>query len=194
MNDEIYYHGSGSLFTSFDLTHALEGDGKMKFGYGVYVTSAYPSAARYSAANDEWSKHYVFTIAVPAKTDDNYIAFKKPVSHAIIARAESALQTTFPAKATADGKDFRKFLAKHFAPKDVSDKKAATIEGERLASLFLVSIGVEFIEWPYNWKNPEAGQNRAILDDKKVKILQVDAIELDHKKNLIPDSVQKIEL
>lgn len=36
MNEsEIFYHGSGVLFDDFDLSHALEGDGKVKFGYGV---------------------------------------------------------------------------------------------------------------------------------------------------------------
>lgn len=42
---ETFYHGSTRLFDSFDLSHALEGDGKIKFGYGVYVTSSYDSAA-----------------------------------------------------------------------------------------------------------------------------------------------------
>lgn len=31
----IFYHGSSVLFTRFDLSHVLEGDGKVKFGYGV---------------------------------------------------------------------------------------------------------------------------------------------------------------
>ena len=35
---EIFYHDSSVLFDKFDLAHALEGDGKVKFGYGVYVT------------------------------------------------------------------------------------------------------------------------------------------------------------
>ena len=34
-NKEIFYHGSGVMFDSFDLEHALEGDGKVKFGYGA---------------------------------------------------------------------------------------------------------------------------------------------------------------
>ena len=29
----IFYHGRSVLFDSFDLAHALEGDGKAKFGY-----------------------------------------------------------------------------------------------------------------------------------------------------------------
>jgi hypothetical protein len=33
------------LFKKFDIAHALEGDGKAKFGFGTYVTESYTSAA-----------------------------------------------------------------------------------------------------------------------------------------------------
>lgn len=77
---EIYYHGSGILFEYFDLSHALEGDGKVKFGYGVYVTSSNGSVAHYSGSNEAWDKHFVYTLRIPAKRPDNYIAFKQPVN------------------------------------------------------------------------------------------------------------------
>lgn len=67
------------------------------------------------------------------------------------------------------------------------------LEGERQALRFLLSIGVEFIEWPYNWKNPALGQNRAVLDDKKIKIVRVDSVKLDEKKKLIADSISQIK-
>lgn len=35
---ETFYHGTSALFKKFDLARALEGAGKVKFGYGVYVT------------------------------------------------------------------------------------------------------------------------------------------------------------
>lgn len=53
-----YYHGSHKLFDKFDLSHVLEGDGKIKFGFGVYVTSKYESAVHYSASNKSASEHY----------------------------------------------------------------------------------------------------------------------------------------
>ena len=193
MKNEIFYHGSGLLFPAFDLSHALEGDGKVKFGYGVYVTSAYSSAAHYSGSNDSWDYHYVYTVEIPAKTDDNYIAFKQPVNPIIISKIEDKLQITLPDKAIEDGKELRKFLAKRLTPKEVSDKKVAGLEGERQASRFLLSVGVEFIEWPYNWKNPALGQNRAVLDDTKVKIVRVDSVNLDEKKKLIADSITHIK-
>lgn len=40
----IFYHGSSVLFPRFNLSHVLEGDGKVKFGYGVYLTSSFKSA------------------------------------------------------------------------------------------------------------------------------------------------------
>ena len=35
---ETFYHGTSVLFKQFDIAHALEGDGKAKFGFGTYVT------------------------------------------------------------------------------------------------------------------------------------------------------------
>ena len=62
---EKFYHGSSVLFKEFDLCHALVGDGKVMFGYGVYVTSSYRSAAHYAGANKNASKHYVYMVEVP---------------------------------------------------------------------------------------------------------------------------------
>ena len=45
---ETFYHGTSVLFKKFDIAHALEGDGKAKFGFGTYVTEAYTSAAHYA--------------------------------------------------------------------------------------------------------------------------------------------------
>lgn len=193
---EVFYHGSGILFDSFDLNHALEGDGKVKFGYGIYVTSRYESAAHYSGANDAWYKHFVYTIRIPAKRADNYIAFKQPVNSDIVARAEKKLDISIAGKYIADGKELRKFLADIFSREMAKASGEMSQEfrlaGEKAASEFLLSIGVEFIEWPYNWTNPDKGSNRAILDDSSVKIIQVDEVRLDEKKQLIPDSRTKI--
>lgn len=108
----IFYHGSSVLFTRFDLSHVLEGDGKVKFGYGVYLTSSFRSAAHYSGSNKNASTHYVYTVEVPELTDDNHIDFKQPVHPDIVFRAEQKLGYTIPQKFTLDGKDFRKHLAK----------------------------------------------------------------------------------
>ena len=61
-------------------------------------------------------------------------------------------------------------------------------------SEFLASIGVEYIEWPYNWKNPSQGSNRAILNDSKIRIVKIDSVMLDDKKKLIPGSETEVKL
>ena len=182
---QTFYHGSSVLFSKFDLAHALEGDGKVKFGYGVYVTSHYRSAAHYAGANPASTSYYVYTVEVPDIREDNYITFKQPVNPIIVSKAEEKLGESIPEKFINDGKDFRKFLAKKLTGK-------VDLEGEKAASAFLVNIGVDFIEWPYNWKNPALGTNRAILDDNNVKIVRVDQIELDNKKQLIEGSQKPI--
>ena len=60
---EIFYHGTSVLFKKFDLAHALEGDGKAKFGFGTYVTEAYTSAAHYAynKKRPENKDYYVYS-------------------------------------------------------------------------------------------------------------------------------------
>ena len=178
---ETFYHGSSVLFSKFDLAHALEGDGKVKFGYGVYVTSHYRSAAHYAGVNLSAQQFYVYTVEVPDMKEDNYIAFKQKVNPAIVRRAEERLGEKIAEKFVHDGKVFRKFLAKRLMGK-------VDLEGEKTASAFLLSIGVDFIVWSYSWKNPALGTNRAILDDNKVRIVKVERVELDAKKQLVEGS------
>lgn len=196
----IFYHGSSVLFSKFDLAHALEGDGKVKFGYGVYLTSSFKSAAHYSGANKSATIHYVYTVEVPEMTEDNHIDFKKHVHPNIIERAENKLGISIPQKVTLDGKDFRKFLAKYFEKQICIDLaegpmvKALQLAGEQHASEFLTSIGVVFIAWPYSWKNPDLGLNVAVLNENNVKIIKAYQVELDNKQQLVVGSEKEIEL
>lgn len=79
----------------------------------------------------------------------------------------------------------------HDTPKKMTSK--TTVEGEKLASQFLLSIGVELIEWPFTWAKPEGDKNYAVLDDRKVTIKCIDKVELDDKKQLIPGSEIRIK-
>lgn len=184
---ETFYHGSSSLFKEFDLSHALEGDGKVKFGYGVYVTSQYRSAAHYAGANAAAKKFYVYTVEIPVIKEDNYIAFKEAVKTAIVRRAEQKLGEAIPENMTRDGKDFRKYIAKRLTGK-------VDLEGEKAASSFLLDLGVEFIIWPYCWKNSQLGTNRAVLNHRHIKIVKVDEVELDAKKQLIEGSQKQVDI
>ncbi len=183
----IYYHGSSVLFPEFDLSHVLEGDGKVKFGFGVYLTSSFKSAAHYSGANKTATTHYVYTIEIPEITETNHIAFKTPVHSEIVKKAEEKLGDTIPQKYTLDGKEFRKFLAKKLGG-------SSDVQSEKLASEFLNNIEVEYITWPYNWRNPDLGLNVAVLNDKKIEILKVHKVELDDKQQLIAGSEKEVSI
>ena len=196
----LYYHGSSALFNRFDLAHVLTGASKVKFGYGVYLTSSFKSAAHYSGANKDAVTRYVYTVEIPEITEDNHIAFKQPVNPDIVARAQEKLSCAIPAKVTLDGKDFRKFLAKHFegqlcmAPFGEIDKSTYQLQGEKLASEFLTTIGVNFITWPYSWKNPALGINVAVLDENNINIIKVEQVELDAKQQLIAGSEKEVTI
>lgn len=184
----IFYHGSSVLFDSFSLAHALEGDGKVKFGYGVYVTEKYESAAHYAynKKRPENTDYYVYTVEIPDRTEDNCLPLMKgvPVPASIVELTEAKLGETLPPEAKAEGIPFRKYLANILAGnrksvKQMTDK--ASVEAEKAASEFLLGIGVELIEWPYTWAKPDAEKNMAVLDDAKVRIVKTEKVDLDPK-------------
>lgn len=73
---EAYHGTSAGIFDSFSLSHALEGDGKVKFGWGVYVTEKYGTAAHYAfnKHRPENKEFYVYTVSIPDRTDDNCLS------------------------------------------------------------------------------------------------------------------------
>ena len=198
----IFYHGSSVLFDRFDLEHALEGDGKVKFGYGVYVTEKYARAAHYAFTKKrpENSDYYVYTVEIPDRTPGNCLSLLKgvPVADSIIARTEERLGEGVPPEARAEGIPFRKYLANFLTGGKTSTAKMtakATVEGEKAASEFLDSIGVDLIEWPFNWQKPDAEKNMAVVDDRKVRILKIEKIGLDPKgHHLIDGSAVPVKL
>ena len=197
----ISFHGSSVLFDSFDLSHALEGDGKAKFGYGVYVAGTYESAAHYAfnKKRPENTDYYVYTVEVPDYNEDNCLSLLKeqPVAESIVRRAEEKLGEAIPAEAKVEGKFFRKYLANRVTGNTKSVNKMidkAMVEGEMAASAFLKEIGVELIRWPHSWTNPEGEMNLAVLDEAKARIVKIEKVELDPEKHqLIPGSEKLIK-
>ena len=189
------------LFDKFDLGHALEGDGKAKFGYGVYVAGTYESAAHYAfnKKRPELRDYYVYTVEIPDQTADNCLPLLKkvPVPPSIVARAEKKLGEAVPAEATVEGIPFRKYLANRLtgateSVRQMTDK--ATVEGEKAAAAFLLSIGIELIEWPHVWAKPDGEKNLAVLDDAKVCIRKIEKVDLDEKRHqLVPGSQRLIK-
>lgn len=195
-----FYHGSSAEpFDKFSLEHALEGDGKVKFGWGVYVTEKYTTAAHYA-----FNKHrpenrdfYVYTVEIPDRTDDNCLSLLKgvPVTDSIVNRVEAKLGEPVPAEAKVEGIPFRKYLANKLIGQNMPVKKMidkATVAGEKAASEFLSSLGVDLIEWPYNWQKPEAEKNLAVLDDRNVCIVRIEKVELDPKGHQLIEGSQQI--
>lgn len=195
----IFYHGSSVLFDAYDLSHALEGDGKVKFGWGVYVTEKYSTAAHYAfnKKRPENRDYYVYTVEIPDRTDDNCLSLLKgvPVTASIVARVEKKLGDVVPAEAKVEGIPFRKWLANRLSDNAGPVKKMidkATVAGEKAAAEFLGSIGVALIEWPYNWQKPDAEKNMAVLDDRNVKIIRIEKVELDPKGHQLIEGSQQL--
>lgn len=195
-----FYHGSSAEpFERFSLEHALEGDGKVKFGWGVYVTEKYTTAAHYAfnKHRPENKDFYVYTVEIPDRTDDNCLSLLKgvPVTASIVKRVEAKLGEPVPAEARAEGIPFRKWLANRLTGQDLPVKRLidkATVAGEKAASELLCSVGVDLIEWPYNWQKPEAEKNMAVLDDRKVRIRRIEKVELDPKGHQLIEGSQKV--
>lgn len=181
------------------MDHALEGDGKVKFGWGVYVTEKYSTAAHYAfnKHRPENKDFYVYTVEIPDRTPDNCLSLLKgvPVAESIVNRVEAKLGETIPAEAKVEGIPFRKYLANKLTGEDKPVKKMidkATVEGEKAASEFLSSLGVDLIEWPYNWQKPEAEKNMAVLDDRNVRIVRIEKVELDPKGHQLIEGSKQI--
>ena len=85
------------------------------------MTSKYESAVHYSASNKSATEHYVYTLELPEKTEQNHIAFKQTVNSSILAKTEKRLGHSVPAKYIEDGKDFRKKYADTWGVKRQGD-------------------------------------------------------------------------
>ena len=179
---EIFYHGTSVLFKKFDIAHALEGDGKAKFGFGTYVTEAYTSAAHYAynKKRPENKDYYVYTLEIPELTEDNHLFFNRPVHSSIVERKRKAL-----------GKQI--LIGKSGTVKQLTDK--AALDAEKAAAKFFSELGLEYFIWPYNWKKPDALTNRVVLNIDKIRIVRIDKVELDPKKfQLIEGSEKEIPI
>ena len=152
---ETFYHGTPKLFPKFDLDHALEGDGKAKFGFGTYVTEAYTSAAHYAhnKKRPECKDYYVYILEIPDLTEDNHLFFNRPVHPSIVKRTEKALGKQIPDEVKVQGYLLRKYVGNLLIGKSgtitqLTDK--ASIEAEKAAAKFFSEIGLEYFVWPYN--------------------------------------------
>ena len=213
MEKNTYYHGSSVIFDSFSLDSLAESSG-CKFGAGIYLTEAFDTAAHYSEPrNGTADHHYVYTVEVPDKTEENCLPYYGvPIPSIIISRVEERLGEVLPdyikgsgRVVDAEGKDkgvsLGKFLRKYIAhrlsgvPKEKLDTdkkvgKKTKLAAEIKASEFLLSLGVLFIEWPQGtWgKYPDCKKNIAVLDPSKIKVVKVEEVDLDKDAEYVDGS------
>ena len=197
---ETFYHGTSVLFKKFDIAHALEGDGKAKFGFGVYVTEVYRSAAHYAynKKRPENTNYYVYTLEIPDLTEDNHLFSTRPVHPSIIERTEKVLGERIPDEARDAGKLFRKYVGNKLVKEEGTVKQligSASLDAEKAAAVFFSKIGLEYFVWPQAQTNPDGPTNRVVLNIDKIRITRIDKIELDSKKfQLIEGSEKEIPL
>lgn len=197
---EIFYHGTCYLFNKFSPDFSGKGEGKAKFGQGVYVTSSYATAALYAAkaakANGS-NEIYVYTVEVPEIKDDNHLFSCKPVSMSVVERTEKAIGEAVPDEVKAAGKLFRKYLGNLLTDQRGTVKKMmgkADAAAENAASKFLDEIGVDYLVWPQSQTKPDGDTNRAVLNEKKIRILKIEQVDIDEKNKLIPGSQREVVL
>lgn len=195
---EILYHGSCHLFDKFSLEFFGSGEGKSKFGHGLYITSSYKTAALYAAkaakANGKDSC-YIYTVEVPLLTDDNHIFSCKPVNADVAQRAEKAIGEAIPDEVKSAGKLFRKFLGNLLTGQRSTIKKMmskADATAESAVAEFLNKIGVVYLAWPQSQTKPDGDTNRAVLNENDIRIVKVEQVDVDEKNKLIEGSIKYI--
>lgn len=220
MEKNIYYHGSSVIFDSFSLDSLAESSG-CKFGAGIYLTEAFDTAAHYSEPRRGTADHhYVYTVEVPDKTEENCLPYYGvPIPSIIISRVEERLGEILPdfikgsgrvidadgeEKGVSLGKFLRKYIAlrlsgmakEKLATEKQVDKEVTNLVSEIKASEFLLSIGVLFIEWPQAaWaKYPKCKKNIAVLDPSKIAVVKIEEVDLDKKAKYIKGSERPITI
>lgn len=199
-NVEIFYHGTCHLFDKFSLSFLGEGQGNSKYGHGIYITSSYKTAALYASKAAKANGReccYVYTVEVPAITDDNHIFSCKPVNGAVVARVEEAVGEAMPEEVKVAGKFFRKYLANILTGQRSTVKKMmgkADDEAESAVSEFLNKIGLVYLAWPQAQTNPDGDTNRTVLNANDIRILKIEKVEVDAKNRLIEGSQLEVKL
>ena len=196
---EIFYHGTCYLFNKFSPDFSGKGEGKAKFGRGIYVTSSYATAALYAAKagkNNGLDKFYVYTVEIPDIKPDKHVFSLRPVNDAIVEKVEKAIGETIPDEVKAVGKLFRKYLGNLLTWQCSTTKKMmskADTVAENAVSEFLNKIGIVYLAWPQSQTKPNGDTNRAVLNENDIKIIKIEQVECDANNKLIEGSEIRIK-
>lgn len=200
VSTEIFYHGSCYLFDKFSSAFIGLGEGKSKFGYGIYITSSYKTAALYASkaakANGKESC-YVYTVEVPLLTDDNHIFSCKPINADVVSRVEKEIGEVIPDEVKTAGKLFRKYLGNLLTGQRTTIKKMmskADGVAESAVAQFLNKIGIVYLAWPLSQTKPDGDTNRAVLNATDISIVKIEQVEIDAKNKLIEGTEREITL
>lgn len=197
---ETFYHGTCRLFKNFSLEYIGEGEGKSKFGQGVYITSSYASAALYAAKAGKANgveTFYVYTVEVPELTAGNNVFSCKPVTEEVRVRIENVLGEQIPTEAIAAGKLFRKYVGNLLTNQKGTIKQMigkANDIAERTVSKFFKDNGIIYLAWPQAQTKPDGDTNRAVLNEECIRIIKIEQVRVDAKNRLIEGSQMEIEL
>lgn len=197
---ETFYHGSCYLFDKFSLKFLGSGEGKSKFGHGIYITSSYKTAALYAAKAAKANGKeccYVYTVEVPMITDDNHIFSCKPVNEDVVQRVEKEIGEAIPDEVKSAGKLFRKYLANLLTGQRSTVKKMmskADATAESVVAEFLNKIGIVYLAWPQSQTKPDGDTNRAVLNADDIRIVKIEQVDVGEKNKLIEGSERVITL
>jgi len=193
---QTFYHGTSKLFKQFDPKGTIgTGEGKSKFGWGVYLAAKYDSAVLYSGKGGGFMApdHYVYTVEIPDITPDTYLIQCMPVPAWIVEAFEAEIAPLGEKRdeITAWGLDFRKEMeagiyAKHhdgIRPKT----EAEVAEGQALAAEWMMAHGLIGTCWPQG-KWPDKGEGRqpkeyklAVFDGADIHIAKIERVETYYK-------------
>ena len=197
---EVFYHGTCRLFDTFDPNRLGSGEGKSKFGHGIYITSSYNTAALYAAKAAKANGAeccYVYTVEVPHLTEDNHIFSCKPVNVSVVQRVETAIGEVMPDEVKTAGKLFRKYLGNLITGQRTTVKKMmgkADAAAESAVSKFLNEQGIVYLAWPQSQTKPDGDTNRAVLNADNIRMVKIEQVDVDEKNNLIEGSERVVTL
>lgn len=206
---KTYYHGTSKLFKEFRPLETIgTGEGKSKFGWGIYLTSSYATAVLYSGKGPgrEAADHYIYSADIPdpEENQDKYFVLHKPVPQDLIKLVESEIGPIEDRTATEWGNDFRNALetmlfvkANGRKPKDKADSGKA----QKLAADWFYSHGIIGLIWPQSsW--PKKGEvkvveklNIAMFNSADTHICKIERVDVEFKAKIKsqPDKVTCIE-